>query len=366
MSILGLYFLWLSIRMGTLTLEWYIIVAIILGNAIFLIVCSLYEGFLYKKFTSKMALIEAKHMREREKIEVKYKEQIEEKNKESEELINDKKQLYDDIAGLKKLNETVIITFLEITNKYNFYSLKLQAINDLYVNKIKNLARINKKVGVICELEEVKKMYSNDYIRSSVEIYNEFMGESTQKLKRALDNYIKTRSINLEVSIAIKQLNRIVTDIREIKNVKVITAFRDKDTYIVRNREVGKREYTIYGNTDFLHCLRNSSYINNNLLYDDSYDNENSNYKNQYTCTAVVPIVWKYDDTVKFYGYLTCDAYDEMQQYTDIMDKNIVYMMNSVASILARFFDDLQYSVQNMVYKDFFSELYIRKLGGIK
>ena len=41
-------------------------------------------------------------------------------------------------------------------------------------------------------------------------------------------------------------------------------------------------------------------------------------------------------------------------------------MMNSVASILARYFDDIQYSVQNMVYKNFFSELYAIKLGGIK
>ena len=110
-----------------------------------------------------------------------------------------------------------------------------------------------------------------------------------------------------------------------------------------------------------MHCLRNSAYINNDLLNDVSYNNENPNYKNQYTCTTVVPVVWQYNSVVKFYGYLTCDAYDSERQYTNIMDKNIAYMMNSVASLLARYFDDIQYSVQNMVYKNFFSELYTIK-----
>lgn len=366
MTILSLYFSWVSVKSGTLTLEWYIIVTVIVGNSIFLIVCSLYEGFLYKKFSSQITLIEANNARDKEKIEVAYKEKIEERDKQNGDLINEKKQLSDNIDGLKKLNETVIITFLEITNKYNFYSLKLQAINDSYVSKIKKLAHLNKKVTDNDELEEIKRTYDSEYIKAIVEVYNEFMGESTQKLKVALDNYLKTKNVNLGVSIAIKQLNRIVTDIKEIKDVKVMTAFRDKGTYVGGNREVGKREYTIYGNTDFLHCLRNSSYINNNLLNDDSYNNENPNYKNQYTCTTVVPIVWQYNNVVKFYGYLTCDAYDVVQQYTGIMDKNIAYMMNSVASILARYFDDIQYSVQNMVYKNFFSELYAIKLGGIK
>lgn len=366
MTILSLYFSWVSVKSGTLTLEWYIIVTVIVGNSIFLIVCSLYEGFLYKKFSSQITLIEANNARDKEKIEVAYKEKIEERDKQNEDLINEKKQLSDNIDGLKKLNETVITTFLEITNKYNFYSLKLQAINDSYVSKIKKLAHLNKKVTDNDELEEIKRTYDSEYIKAIVEVYNEFMGESTQKLKVALDNYLKTKNVNLGVSIAIKQLNRIVTDIKEIKDVKVMTTFRDKGTYVGGNREVGKREYTIYGNTDFLHCLRNSSYINNNLLNDDSYNNENPNYKNQYTCTTVVPIVWQYNNVVKFYGYLTCDVYDVVQQYTGIMDKNIAYMMNSVASILARYFDDIQYSVQNMVYKNFFSELYAIKLGGIK
>jgi hypothetical protein len=355
MNILSLYFSWISIKSGTLTLEWYIIVTIIVGNSIFLIVCSLYEGFLYKKFTSKIALMENDNVRERERLEVTHKEEIEEKDKQNETLYKENAQFLDDIEALKKLNETVISTFLETTNKYNFYSLKLQAINDSYVSKVKKLAQVNKKFSDgDSELEDIKKSYDCEYIKAIVEVYNEFMGESTQKLKVALDNYLRTKDINLGVSITIKQLNKIVTDIKEIKDVKVMTTFRDRETYVEGNREVGKREYTIYGNTDFLHCLRNSAYINNDLLHDVSYNNENPNYKNQYTCTTVVPVVWQYNSVIKFYGYLTCDAYDSEQEYTNIMDKNIAYMMNSVASLLARYFDDIQYSVQNMVYKNFF------------
>lgn len=366
MTILSLYFSWVSIKSGTLTLEWYIIVTIIVGDSIFLIVCSLYEGFLYKKFTSQIVLMENDNVRERERLEATHKEEIEEKDKQIENLTNENVQFLGGIDALRKLNETVIATFLEITNKYNFYSLKLQAINDSYVSKVKKLAQVNKKVSDgDSELEDIKKSYDGEYIKAIVEVYNEFMGESTQKLKVALDNYLKTKNIDLGVSITIKQLNKIVTDIREIKDVKVMTTFRDRETYVEGNREVGKREYTIYGNTDFLHCLRNSAYINNDLLNDVSYNNENPSYKNQYTCTTVVPVVWQYNSVVKFYGYLTCDAFDSEQKYTNIMDKNIAYMMNSVASLLARYFDDIQYSVQNMVYKNFFSELYTIKLGGI-
>ena len=356
MTILSLIFSWISINSKTLTLEWYIIITIIVGNSIFLIVCSLYEGFLYKNYTSKMSLEKSSH-----------KIKIEKKDLQIEKLKIEKDNLLENILGLKKLNETVITTFLDITNKYNLHSLKLQAVNDVFVSKVKQLARINKKATEESrDLEEIKKTYDNEYIKDVLDVYNGFMGESTQKLKVALDNYLKMKNIDLEVSITIKQLNRIVTDVKEIKDVKVMTAFRDHQTYINGNREVGGKEYTIYGNTDFFHCLRNSSYINNNLLNDESYNNENSNYKNQYTCTTVVPIVWQYDNIVRFYGYLTCDAYDSEQKYTKIMDKNIAYMMNTVASLLARYFDDIQYSVQNMIYKNFFSELYEIKLGEIK
>lgn len=67
MTILSLYFSWVSVKSGTLTLEWYIIVTVIVGNSIFLIVCSLYEGFLYKKFSSQITLIEANNARDKEK-----------------------------------------------------------------------------------------------------------------------------------------------------------------------------------------------------------------------------------------------------------------------------------------------------------
>ncbi len=367
MTILSLYFSWLSIKSGTLTLEWYIIVAIIVGNSIFLVICSLYEGFLYKKLSSRIELRESEHIREKENIENEYKKKVNEIDIQNGKLKQEKDDLLDDIAGLNKLNEIVITTFLDITNGYNLYSLKLQAVNDVFVNKVKKLAQINKKIAEEDgELEEIKKTYDNEYIKDILDVYNGFMGESTQKLKVALDNYLRTKNVDLGVSIAIKQLNKIVTDVKEIKDIKVMTAFRDHETYVKRKREVGEREYTIYGNTDFLHCLRNSSYINNSLLTDVSYNNENFNYKNQYTCTTVVPIVWQYNNVLKLYGYLACDAYDSEQKYTDVMDKNIAYMMNTVASLLARYFDDIQYSVQNMIYKNFFSELYEIKLGGLR
>ena len=173
--------------------------------------CSLYEGFLYKKFTSQIALMENENVRERERLEASHKEEIEEKDKQIETLTNENAQFLDGIEALKKLNETVIATFLEITNKYNFYSLKLQAINDSYVSKVKKLAQVNKKVSDgDSELEDIKKSYDGEYIKAIVEVYNEFMGESTQKLKVALDNYLKTKNIDLGVSITIKQLNKII------------------------------------------------------------------------------------------------------------------------------------------------------------
>ena len=366
-SLLGLYFSWFSVRSGTLTVEWYIIVTIIIGNSIFLIACSLYEGFLYKKYTSQMVLLRSEHVRDSERIEAMHKVEIEKSDKKIEELSNEHTQSLQEIDELKRLNETIISTFLEITDRYNYYSLKVQAINDSYVNKVKRLAQVNRKI-TDCdnELTEIKKSYDNEYFREVFVAYKELMGECTQKLKVVLDNYLQTKNIGLGVSIAIKQLNKVVTDISEITDVRVMTAFRDNETYVQGKREVGKEEYTIYKNTDFVYCLQNSAYINNDLLNEASYDNQNTNYNNYYTCTTVVPIVWKYNNVVRFYGYLTCDAYDPERKYSDIMDKNVAYMMNSVASLLARYFDDIQYSVQNMVYKNFFSELYKAHVGGKK
>ena len=346
MTILGLCFSYISISSGTLTLEWYIIVSIIIGNGIFLILCSLYEGFLYKKYTAQIQTIKK-----------------EEEDK-SSKLMDEQRILRAQLENLESLKDTIIVTFLGIINKYNYYTLKLHSVNDVYIQKIKELAQISKKNG--CDeasLEDIKKGYEIEYLKSVIEEYNEFMGDCTQNLKSAIDDYLEIRNINLRVSISIKQLNRIITDVKEIQDIKVITAFRDKETYMQGKREIGKREYTIYENTDFFHCLRNSFYINNDLLKDPSYNNQNKNYRDQYTCTTVVPIVWKYSNTTRLYGYLTCDVYEPEDKYSDVMDRNVAYMMNAVAGLLARYFDDVQYSVQNMVYKDFFSEVYKEKLG---
>lgn len=366
MAILSLYFSWISIKSGTITLEWYIIAIIIIGNGLFLIICSLYEGFLYKKFTAQLEKNRTEYLRKTEQIELNHKETLIEQNKKDEELIKRTLILTQSIEELKEMNVTMIKTYQEIINKYNLYYAKLQNINDTYVNKVKQLGRLNNTEldnDQNKELDKIKRMYDQEYIKSYIEDYNRFMGESTQNLKIVLDNYLKTKKVNLKVSIAIKQFNQRLMDITEIKTIKVMTTFRDKESYL-SGREVGKKEYTIYGNTDFLHCLRNASYINNNLLKDDSYNNENINYKHEYTSTAVVPIVWEYEKINRFFGYLTCDVYDEEQKYTDVMDQNIIHMMNSVASILARYFDDIQYLVQNILYKDFISEVYTSKIGG--
>ena len=87
-TILSLYFSWISVKSGTLTLEWYIIVAIIIGNSIFLIICSLYEGFLYKKYTTEIALTQ-------KGIEEEYNEKIQKYKQENSDLITKKKQLSD-------------------------------------------------------------------------------------------------------------------------------------------------------------------------------------------------------------------------------------------------------------------------------
>lgn len=86
MAILSLYFSWISIKSGTITLEWYIIAIIIIGNGLFLIICSLYEGFLYKKFTAQLEKNRTEYLRKTEQFELNYKETLIEQNKKDEEL----------------------------------------------------------------------------------------------------------------------------------------------------------------------------------------------------------------------------------------------------------------------------------------
>ena len=68
-SILGLYFSYISLDSKALNLESYIIVSIILGNSIFLIIFSFYEGMLYKNYNSKVVRVEAGYNQQKEKIE---------------------------------------------------------------------------------------------------------------------------------------------------------------------------------------------------------------------------------------------------------------------------------------------------------
>ena len=214
------------------------------------------------------------------------------------------------------------------------------------ISKISNIAksndaftRKNKQIE-----DSIKELEANIKNR-----YNAFFTYCTEKLKSTLDLSFN-RNFTFKNSIAIKQLKTALfwtsrtSKEKAVGEAKIITTFRDAHTYAQFNREVGKKEYTIIGNTDFNHCL-NKPYYRNNYIGEndnDAYQNENNNFIRFYNRTVVVPIFVSEASGKKFYGYLTADTLDLEDLKKDVYDMQMLNVMKCVASTIAIYFNVME------------------------
>lgn len=295
-NIISLILAILSFVYPDYNLNWAVILFIIIFNSSFLIIVSIYETLLYKRGA---------------KIE---EEILQEKSDEIEKLNNS-------LSFKEELLDKTIYYHKNIVEKLNEFNTQLYAINSKWAEFRKDMTDYVKKCdsdfGANGEatdnyLDKLKKSEEIKYRNLMLKEFNDFLSEITNKLKYILDFYLNKKGCSLETSISVKQFSRIVTDTRDINDVTVITTYRDNQTYSQDKREVGKVQYTILNNTDFLHCLKSPYFLKNNISSEDkTYNNEHEGFLEYYNCTIVVPIKYDYPDCSHFYGYLACDIHND-------------------------------------------------------
>lgn len=327
-------------------LNWAVILFVIIFNSLFLIIVSIYETLLYKRGA---------------KLE---EETLQEKSDEIEKLKN---SLFcnEDLFGKS------IYYYKYIVKKLNKFNTQLYAINSDLAKFRKNMDDYVKK----CDSDFGKNGEATDdyfyqlikdeeikYRKCMLKEFNDFLSKITNKLKYILDIYLKKKGCSLETSISVKQFSRIVTDIQDINDVTVITTYRDNQTYTQDKREVGKVQYTILNNTDFLHCLKKPYFLKNNISSKDkTYNNEHEGFLEYYNCTIVVPIKYDYPDCSHFYGYLTCDIHNDDFSKNNLLDDKMAEIMEVTANVISAYFDNMDFQWDYVLEDDFLDIVYNMK-----
>lgn len=344
-SIAGLVFAILSFFNQT-DLGGIIVLLLIVLNSVFLILVSIYETVLYRRGSA----IE-------EKI-------YNEKNQEIIELETALKLSKDLSDKLRYYYKYIILTLNKFITQLSAVNIKYVEAEDSIKVLIEEYKNSGKKIDEKLEsyLNERKVINEIEYRRSMLKEYNHFLGNTTNKLKYILDNSLKEKGCSLETSISIKQFSRIVTDVKKINDVIIITTFRDNQTYSQGKREVGNKKYSIDNNTDFIYCLTHTYFLKNNISLDDrTYANEHQGFQEYYNCTVVVPIKYEYPDCSHLYGYLTCDILNDDLSKNNLLDDNMAEIMEATANIIGAYFDSMDYQWEYTLEDDFLDIIYKMK-----
>lgn len=180
--------------------------------------------------------------------------------------------------------------------------------------------------------------------------YKRFLSNILSKTQNNIENYLKTKGYDFEVSIAIKQLIKpaLLTEQEKYTSQPyVYTAFRDSRTWLNKKRkEVAQRKYTINKNSDFIHCLSQGYYIFNNKTRDSrDYCNENTEFDLSYNCGTTTLISSPKEDSDKYiYGFLACDVLNNKYGEAMIMDVEIANFLETAAHIISVYFDNIDFN----------------------
>jgi hypothetical protein len=182
----------------------------------------------------------------------------------------------------------------------------------------------------------------------------------TQTLKMSLVGYFNSIGIDIgdDIHIAVKML--ITPDeaiemlqgetdpspekLRE-RNSWIITIYRDHDTYTNhKNREVSSKIYSVEGNTasnDIVNLQKDVFCCDDLHGMGGGYNNESTDWHNQYNSTLVVPIRYKSEAPNrrehKCYGLLCVDSLN--QQKRELYERRECFeIISHAADLLATFF----------------------------
>lgn len=332
MNIISFIVAIISAAKGDFNLAWQVVITIIIADSGLLVVFSVYATVLWHKVVK----IENE---DRKELSI----EIEKINTERKEISSIKKVMQNNITFLEKcidFSQELNTQCVKQLNKAEYDMRKC-------IDKIAMVANGNdsfiKKDNRIMELLEKLKSDANEH-------YDAFFRDCTEKLKTILDEGFKNKELKITNSISIKQFNSSLfwldksSKERAINNARIITTFRDVHTYSQYNREVGKMEYSISGNSDFSLCLNKPHYRNNTIGENDvdTYLNENANFISFYNRTIVVPIFVPEAYGKRYYGYLTADTLDTDCIVKEVYDMQMVKIMKEAASVIAIYFNIME------------------------
>lgn len=350
-NVAGLILAVLSFMKNDADLGWGIVLVIIIFNSIFLISISVYETLLYKRGAAIENDIAQSKAKEIEALMY----QLKSSNNQSDKLRYYYKYI---IATLNKFSTQLFAVnyklqkaHSDIEKMINEYNGNGTSMDDSFDTFIKGL----------------KETANCDYQSSMLKEFNHFLSNITNKLKFILDISLQEKGCKLETSVSVKQFSRIVVDPHDINDICVITTFRDSQTYSQGKREIGKKQYSISKNTDFLYCLTHPYFLKNNIKLDDrTYDNEHIGFLNYYNCAIVVPIKCEYPESTHIYGYLTCDILNDNFSEENLLDDKMAEIMEATANIMGIYFDSMDFQWEYVLENDFLDIIFNMKNNATK
>lgn len=215
------------------------------------------------------------------------------------------------------------------------------------------------------QLDQARQRYK----KSLYTLFNRYTRGVVDETLKIIMHYLTTKNIFLNASISIKLFESTYHNGTEYSSMRIYTAFRDKETYDKKEREIGEQHYSIDLNGDFLKCLSKECYIKNNIT-DSMDDYLNQNFPNSlrhYNCTVVVPIICDYKSDRQIFGFLCCDALNETYN-CDIFDKNSANILYATALTLGTFFDGMNSAwsyVMDKELPDFLTYLHSETYRGV-
>lgn len=280
---------------------------------------------------------------------------------ENERIINDATQKIDNWQSVSDLNKQLtkkVLVFSKNINKRinNFLTLICDESDRYYcsVNHIKEKLQAkenDKDYTDLCktQIEDEQQKYRD----SLLGLYNRYIKGIIDEALTVIYSDLRSKGISLSVSISLKLFDFTYRASIDHKKMHIYTAFRDKETYDKKEREIGERHYSIDLNGDFHKCLSHESYIKNNIKNTtEDYLNENfPNCMRYYNCTAVVPIICDYKSDKQIYGFFCCDCLNDKYS-CDIFDKNTADILYSAALTIGIFFDSLNSAWNYIVDED--------------
>ena len=266
------------------------------------------------------------------------------------------------IANMKLLMKQQKSTIKNLSDNYSFltgvlcdFSHRLTEINDNYLNQLYTLNQDEKEMlnngYPKDELEKLlakrKLEYDIEYGKKMIEQYDRFLSHITFRTQEMIESYLKSKDVDLEVSIAIKQFKNAIpyNNTSVFNSPFAYTSYRDSRTWKEGSRnEIGNYLYTISRNTDFMKCFQTGICIFNNKTTDDlDFDKESKYFLDFYNSGVTALISMKLKEGYDCYGFITCDLNNTKYKF-QVIDDSVSKILSNAATIVAYYFENMSYN----------------------